>query len=38
VDAKKFLRSKTLKEAMKLAGVAEKPQVFIFDEMDKGKT
>jgi quinol monooxygenase YgiN len=37
-DARKFLRSKALQEAMKLAGVAEKPQVFIFEEMDKGKT
>jgi quinol monooxygenase YgiN len=36
--AKTFLRSKALKEGMKLAGVAEKPQVFIFEEVDKGKT
>jgi quinol monooxygenase YgiN len=37
-DAKKFLGSKALKEGMKLAGVAEKPQIFIFEEVNKGKT
>ena len=32
------LTSKALKAAMKRAGVSEKPQVFIFEEDEKGKT
>jgi quinol monooxygenase YgiN len=36
--AKKFLASKELKEKMKAAGVIEKPQIYIFDEVDKGRT
>jgi len=36
--AKKFLASKPLKEGMKAAGVIEKPQTFIFEEVAKGRT
>ena len=36
--AAKFLKSKELRAAMKEAGVTEKPDVFIFEEKDRGKT
>ncbi len=36
--ATKFLKSKKLKAAMKDAGVIEPPEVFIFEEKEKGKT
>ena len=37
-NAAKFLKSKELRAAMKDAGVTEKPDVFIIEEKDKGKT
>ena len=37
-NAAKFLKSKELRAAMKDAGVAEKPEVFVFEEKEKGKT
>ena len=36
-SAAKFLKSKELRTAMQDAGVTEKPEVFIFEEIDKGK-
>ena len=36
--AARFLKSKELKAAMKGAGVAEKPEVFVFEEKKRGKT
>jgi quinol monooxygenase YgiN len=37
-SAAKFLKSKELKVAMKGGGVTEKPDIFIVEEKDKGKT
>jgi hypothetical protein len=37
-NAAKFLKSKELKAAMKGAGVAEKPEVVVFEEKQSGKT
>jgi quinol monooxygenase YgiN len=37
-NAAKFLKSRELKAAMKDAGVAEKPEVFIFEEKKRGTT
>ena len=37
-NAARFLKSKALKAAMKGAGVAEKPEVFVFEEKQSGKT
>jgi hypothetical protein len=37
-NAARFLKSKKLKAAMKDAGVIEPPEVFIFEEKEKGKT
>lgn len=37
-NAAKFMKSKELRVAMKDAGVAEKPEAFIFEEKEKGNT
>jgi quinol monooxygenase YgiN len=36
-NAAKFMKSKALRAAMQEAGVTERPEVFIFEEIDKGK-
>ncbi len=37
-NATRFLKSKELKAAMKGAGVTEKPEVFVFEQNESGKT
>lgn len=37
-NAAKFLKSRELKAAMKKSGILEKPDVFIIEELDKGRT
>jgi len=37
-NATKFLKSKALKATMKDAGVIDKPEVFVFEEKQQGKT
>ncbi len=37
-NAAKFLKSKELKAAMEDAGIIEKPDVFIIEETERGKT
>ena len=37
-NAAKFLKSKELKAAMKTATVSEPPEIFVFEEKEKGTT